>query len=133
MDRSSFHPRTFQHDFTALGIGSAGTNYFPLEKLRCIPASLLIHCHHFLPKKGKSVTHVSGTICYPCRRSLTRANRKRPVCRSVSILFCFLFLASLVLGDIHSRWVRDAWRRVSECQSTVSIGSLGSFLDHDCL
>ena len=30
----------------------------------------LLPRHHFLPKKGKSVTHVSGTICYLCLGSL---------------------------------------------------------------
>jgi len=31
------------------------------------------HGIHFLPKKRKSVTYVSGTICYLCVGSLTAA------------------------------------------------------------
>src|SRR5262249_4184435 len=39
----------------------------------CSLSSITEHSfrHHFLPKKGKSVTYVSGTNCYPCVRSVT--------------------------------------------------------------
>jgi hypothetical protein len=34
----------------------------------------LLPRHHSLPKRGKSVTYVSGTICYLCLRSLKNNN-----------------------------------------------------------
>jgi hypothetical protein len=56
---------------------------------------LLSRYPHFPPKKEKSVTHVSGTICYLCFGSLTAVWNRCPICpipvlsvlQSVPVLF----------------------------------------------
>jgi hypothetical protein len=62
-----------RHDFQLVGSRRA-TN--------CSRSSITEHSFqgiHSLPKRGKSVTHVSGTICYLCVESLTRVQNPFPM------------------------------------------------------
>ena len=47
--------------------------YYILSSLRLYRQTPLLPRHRFLPKRGKSVTYVSGTICYLCVGSLRLA------------------------------------------------------------
>src|SRR5215469_14552769 len=54
----------------------------PRHKLKSLSHHrTLLPRHHFLPKRGKSVTHVSGTICYLCLRPLIQSLTILPILR----------------------------------------------------
>src|SRR4029077_14945409 len=48
----------------------------------------LLPGHHSLPKRGESVTHVSGTFCYLCLRPLTLSGNRIITTQPASQILC---------------------------------------------